>query len=37
MIGKKLVKFDVVDPARPYLTYAAKLKIVVKLATFTKD
>ena len=37
MIGKKLAKLDVDDPARPDLTDALKLTIVVTLATFTKD
>jgi len=37
MIGKKMVKLDVNDPARPDLTDTLKLTIVVTLATFTKD
>lgn len=37
IIGKKMVKLDVGDPARPDLTDALKLTIVVTLATFTKD
>ena len=37
MIGRKLVKLDVGDPARPDLTEALKLTIVVTLATVTKD
>jgi len=37
MIGKKMVKLDVGDPARPDLTDALKLTIVVTLATFTTD
>jgi len=36
MIGKKMVKLDVGNPARPDLTDALKLTIVVILATFTK-
>ena len=32
-----MVKLDVGDPARPDLTDALKLTIVVTLATFTKD
>jgi len=37
IIGEKMVKLDVGDPARPDLTDALKLTIVVTLATFTKD
>ncbi len=37
MIGRKLVKLDVGDPARPDLTEGIKLSIVVTLATVTKD
>ena len=37
MIGRKLVKLDVGDPARPDLTEALKLTIVVTLATVTRD
>jgi len=37
MIGKKMVKLDVRNPARPDLTDAFKPTIVVTLATFTKD
>lgn len=37
LIGRKLVKLDVGDPARPDLTEALKLTIVVTLATATKD
>ena len=37
MIGRKLVKLDVGDPARPDLTEGLKLTIVVTLATVTKD
>ncbi len=37
MIGRKLVKFDVGDPARPDLTEGLKLTVVVTLATVTKD
>jgi len=37
MIGKKLVKFDVGDPARPDLTEVLKLTAVITLSTFAKD
>jgi hypothetical protein len=37
LIGRKLVKLDVGDPAKPDLTEALKLTIVVTLATATKD
>jgi len=37
MIGKKMIKLHVGDPARPAFTDALKLTIVVTLATFTKD
>jgi hypothetical protein len=37
MIGRKLVKLDVGDPAIPDLTEALKLTIVVTLATATRD
>ncbi len=37
MIGRKLVRLDVGDPAKPDLTEALKLTIVVTLATVTKD
>ena len=37
MIGKKLVKFDVGDPAKADLTEVLKLTAVITLSTFTKD
>jgi len=37
MIGRKLAKLDVGDPAKPDLTEALKLTAVVTLATVTKD
>ena len=37
MAGKKLIKFDVGDPARPDLTEVLKLTTVITLSTFTKD
>jgi len=37
MIGKKTIRLDVGDPARPDLTEFIKLSIVVTLSMFTKD
>lgn len=37
MAGRKLIKFDVGDPARPDLTEVLKLTVVITLSTFTKD
>lgn len=37
MVGRKLVKLDVGDPARPDMTEILKLTAVVTLATVTKD
>jgi len=37
MIGKKMIKLSVGDPARPDLTEFIKLSIVITLSMFTKD
>jgi len=37
MIGKKMIKLSVGDPARPDLTKFIKLSIVITLSLFTKD
>ena len=37
MIGKKLIRLDVCDPARPDLMEFIKLSIVITLSTFSKD
>jgi len=37
MLGKKLIRLDVGDPARPDFTEFIKLSVVVTLSMFTKD
>jgi energy-converting hydrogenase Eha subunit G len=37
MIGRKLIKLDVGDPARPDMSEVLKLTVVITLSTITKD
>jgi len=37
MLGKKLIRFDVGDPARPDITEFVKLSLVITVSMFTKD
>ena len=37
MLGKKLIRFDVGDPARPDITEFVKLSLAITVSMFTKD